>query len=417
MLKNYLKITWKVLMRNKLFTFISLFGISLTLTILIVGASFYDYFTKSNYPAYKQDRIFYTSRLHSWKKPPGEKDNSFSKSFSSYYFLDKCFNILKTPESVSIFNIIPREQTIFINSKKIELKIRYCDDNYWNILDFNYTSGRPFNKIENDNSERVAVLGLSLATDIFGDDKAAIGRTISVDDNKYKVVGVVKDAPISSVSALGNLYLPITTAKDNIFDKKLHGIYQTMILAKNNSDLSAINSEFQNSLKKFEKLEMPLDNRTYIKMEVLNSLDRFLSLSPLDSSVFFAILYALILIIILIPSLNLINLNANRINERLTEIGIRKSFGARRISLIGQFLIENIALTLIGGFMALIFSYIILKVVQLEGIIPSEGFLLNYRILFTGLMFCFLFGFIAGVLPAYRMSRMQIVESLKHGES
>ena len=81
MIINYLKITWKVLMRNKLFTFISLFGISFTLIILIVAASFFDYFTKSNYPAKKLDRIAFISDVRTWDKQLGEKSyQSYSRS-------------------------------------------------------------------------------------------------------------------------------------------------------------------------------------------------------------------------------------------------------------------------------------------------------------------------------------------------
>jgi putative ABC transport system permease protein len=403
-------------MRNKLFTFISLFGISLTLTILIVGASFYDYFTKSSYPTYKQERIFYTSMLESWKKPPGEKDNSYSSLTCSYYFLDKCLGNLEVPESVTFYNMLPRERTVFINSHKFEFLIKYCDENFWSILDFNFIAGRPFNKSENYNVEKVTVIVESLAKDIFGEAKLAIGKTIPIDEKAFKVVGVVKDVPMTNLVIYANSFCPITTSQENIFDKKLHGSYGAMLLAHKKSDFNAIETEINKSLKIFEQTEMPLDYRNYIDMDIGDSLTRFIHLTPVNETTFFTFLSTLIFIIILIPSLNLINLNVNRINERLAEIGIRKSFGARRVVLVWQFIIENIILTFLGGIMALVLTFATLIVLQSKGIIPSEGLLLNYRILFTGLVFCFLFGFIAGVLPAYRMSRLQIVESLKNGE-
>ena len=417
MFRNYLKITWKVLMRNKLFTFISLFGISLTLTILIVGASFYDFFTKSNYPAYKQDKIVYASQLQSWKKPPGEKDNSYSRAMCSYYFLNKCCSHLGTPQAMSFYSFMPRELTVFINSKKFELIIKYSDEKFWDILDFKFEAGRPFNKMETDNLDKVAVIVESLARNIFGDVQTAVGKTIDIDDKTFKVVGIVKDVPITSVDAYANVYCPITTTQENIFDKKLHGEYQAMFLLDKRTDIKALKYELEKSLKMFEDTEMPLDYRNYVKMEVGGALARFISFTPVEPQIFFTAIFVLVIIIILIPSLNLINLNVNRINERLAEIGIRKSFGARKGTLIWQFIIENIVITLMGGVIAFMLSYIVLKILQTQGIVPSEGLLLNYRILFTGIVFCFLFGFIAGVLPAYRMSRLQIVESLKNGES
>lgn len=416
MFKNYLKITWKVLKRNKLFTFISLFGISLTLTILIVGASFYDYLVKSNYPAYKQERIFYSGQLESWQKPPGEKDNSYSSSMCSYYFLNKCLSNLKVPQSVTFYSLLPRQLTIFINSHKFELSIKYCDENFWNILDFKFISGKPFNSKEYNNAEKVTVIVESLANDIFGDANSAIGESIDVDNKAFKVIGVVRDVSVTNLFIYADLFFPITTSQENIYDKKLHGSYSAMFLAKKKSDFGEIEMEIKKALKLFEQTEMPLEHRNYINMDIGDSLTRYINFSPINETAFFALLYLLILIIILIPSLNLINLNVNRINERLAEIGIRKSFGARRVVLLWQFIIENIILTFLGGIVAFVLAYVILIILRSKGIAPSVGLLLNYRIFFAGLVFCFLFGFVAGVLPAYRMSRLQIVESLKNGE-
>jgi putative ABC transport system permease protein len=403
-------------MRNKLFAGISLFGISLTLTILIIGASFYDYFTKSSYPTYKQERILYASMLESWKKPPGEKDNSYSNQLCSYYFLDKCFSNLDVPQRVTFYNLIPRERATFINSYKFELLIKYCDEDFWNILDFRFIAGRPFNKRENDNSEKVAVIVESLAKDIFGEAKLALGKTIPIDDNLFTVVGVVKDVPMTNLVVYANTFCPITTSQENIHDKKLHGNFCAMVLANKRSDFEAIEAEINKSLKIFQQTELPLDYRNYIEMDIGDSLTRFIQLTPVNKATFYMVLWTVIFITIIVPSLNLINLNVNRINERLVEIGIRKTFGASRSVLIWQLIIENIVLTLLGGIIALVLTFAVLVVLQYQGIIPSEGFLLNYRILLNGLAFCFLFGFIAGILPAYRMSRLQIVESLKKGE-
>ena len=115
--------------------------------------------------------------------------------------------------------------------------------------------------------------------------------------------------------------------------------------------------------------------------------------------------------------MNLINMNVNRIHERLSEIGIRKSFGADNLSLAGQFLTENIILTLIGGLLAVLLSIGVLLILRGSGVLPDHGLLLNLRVLVAGLLFSLTFGFISGFLPAFRMSRLQIIESLKKGEA
>lgn len=195
--------------------------------------------------------------------------------------------------------------------------------------------------------------------------------------------------------------------------KRLNGGYSAILLAKNKNDLPRIENEFQVALK---RIEFPFDGYNFIDCHANTVLEDYMQLSPVNKNIFGILLTAIIFILLFIPSLNLISMNTTRISERLSEIGIRKSFGATKITLAGQFLTENIVITFFGGLLAFIFSFIILKFFQPTGIIPSEGFPLNLRIFFTGLFFCFLFGFVSGVLPAYRMSRLQIVESLKGGE-
>ena len=239
MLKNYLKITWKVLMRNKLFTLISLFGISLTLTILIVGASFYDFYTKPNYPVPDQDRILYLSQLRSWDEKNGENSyNRYNSGAPAYDLLRKCVQPLKTPERISIYSSSPTGVNAFINSRKAELIIRYTDNEFWRILNFSFVSGRPFNKTEVKDAQRVAVIAESIASNYYGGVKSAIGKTIEADKINYIIIGVVKNVPISSQNVFGNIFVPLTTMKEDLSLKKLYGGLTAMLLAKTKSDLT-----------------------------------------------------------------------------------------------------------------------------------------------------------------------------------
>src|SRR5205823_13356823 len=96
MLKNYFKIAIAVLRRRKFFTFISLFGISFTLTILMVATAFIDKVVNDEYPDKKRDRSLYIDRM--------EEDGKESTSSGpvSFYFLDHYARSLKTPVKIAI---------------------------------------------------------------------------------------------------------------------------------------------------------------------------------------------------------------------------------------------------------------------------------------------------------------------------
>ena len=122
----------------------------------------------------------------------------------------------------------------------------------------------------------------------------------------------------------------------------------------------------------------------------------------------------LALLFMLLPAVNLVNLNVSRIMERASEIGVRKSFGASSLVLVGQFLVENIALTLMGGAIGLL--------VGRSGCCGSStaaassctrDLRMNYRVFLAGLGFALFFGAVSGVYPAWRMSRLNPVQALK----
>jgi len=129
------------------------------------------------------------------------------------------------------------------------------------------------------------------------------------------------------------------------------------------------------------------------------------------------LLILLAVLFMVLPSINLINLNISRIMERASEIGIRKAFGAPSTTLVGQFIVENLILTLFGGVLAIITAYIILALISASGIIPYAHFILNFRVLAYALLIAIVFGFLSGVYPAWRMSRMHPVEALRGGKS
>ncbi len=123
----------------------------------------------------------------------------------------------------------------------------------------------------------------------------------------------------------------------------------------------------------------------------------------------------LMVLFMLLPAVNLININISRIMERAGEIGVRKAFGASSWTLVGQFVVENVLLTLIGGAIALAGSYLVLQALTESGLIPYAQFHLNYRIFLYGLSLAVFFGLFSGVYPAWKMSRLHPVQALKGG--
>src|SRR4030095_14837068 len=157
MLKNYFKIAIAVLKRRKFFTFISLFGISFTLTILIVAAAFADKVIGGNYPETNRERSLYINFV----QQQNSKYFYTQNGPASYYYLDHYVNTLKTPEKVAIGTLFSPVNT-YVNDKKLVINVKFTNEAWWQVLEYQFIEGKPYTQQQIDNAERVAVISEDL---------------------------------------------------------------------------------------------------------------------------------------------------------------------------------------------------------------------------------------------------------------
>ena len=408
MLKNYFKIAIAVLKRRKFFTFISLFGISFTLTILLVLTAFIDKVVGDNYPDKKRDRSLYISRISQVGK------DATSSGPVSFYFLQHYAGSLKTPVKIAISSGFNGTNT-YVNNKKIAVNYKYTNAVYWEILEYDFLEGKAFNKQQVDNADKVAVISADMKKQYFGDVPSVVGQYIEADNVKYRVTGVVKNVPITSYMTYSDIYLPYTAAKDGDYknNKGYQGGYFGILLANSAGDVDKMHKEYEQMVSRLRPTEKWATNvyshaDTYIKAYVDTGDEK-------HSGTFIAItaisIFAFILMIL--PTLNLVNINITRIMERSSEIGVRKAFGASSSTLVYQFIVENIILTLLGGVIGVILSFIVLQIINSAHLIANLELNINFMVLFIGLLVCLVFGLISGVYPAWRMSKLNVVTALK----
>ena len=122
------------------------------------------------------------------------------------------------------------------------------------------------------------------------------------------------------------------------------------------------------------------------------------------------------LLFMALPALNLVNLNLSRILERASEVGVRKAFGASSRNLVGQFVVENLLLTLVGGMMGFALSGLVLSSFSWWGWARYLEFHFSYRVFAAGLVLIAVFGILSGVYPAWRMSRLHPTEALRRSK-
>ena len=417
MYKTYFRQAVGMLKQNPFISVISILGTALAIMMIMTMIVTDGIQNASVAPENKRDRTLYLVSF-------AERDTSNGKS-SMYasgglpYEIMKNYVVpaLKTPEltvATSDMNaVVKREGTNDASYQLIQTTVA----NYWKLYTHTFTEGKPYGQENFESGLRVAVISETTAKTLFkGEDP--IGKNIEINFIPYRVGGIVQDVSPLFQMAAGRIWIPYTSKPG--YEQ---AYYNVMLLAANVSDFPKIRQEVNEAKRKldFEKSPKFVDFSGARTHRVLVTVrDRGTTSEAVNDRIQktrrrTVFLFAVML---LIPALNLSGFSLSRIRKRMAEIGIRKAFGAKRHVILIQVLYENLITTLIGGVIGLGLSYGIVFGMRkwLLGI-PADGSL-PLNALVSGTTFlaifvvCLVLNLISAGAPAYRASRMNIVDSL-----
>lgn len=405
-----LKLALKVLRRRKFFTFISLFGISMTLVVLMVATAILDNYFAPRAPESRFARVLCVYRLTQWGP------QNIESTEPGYAFLQQYVKTLHGIERAAVFSN-SQEIAIYRGTARIDASVKRTDADYWRILDFRFLEGGPFSAQDDASGALVAVITDSLRDKLFG-GVPAVGKTVAIDGQNFRIIGVVPRVSMTRTAAWSDIWAPIGSLKSSDYRHNMAGGFNGLVLAHSTADFGRLKREFQTSLRTF-----PLDRKLFT--EVRTGLDtpfeavaRALTWNRAGDKgplIIRTVAVAIALLFMTLPALNLITLNLSRILERASEIGVRKAFGAPRRALVTQFVLENVVLTLIGGVIGFGLAILAVAAVTASGAIPNAEFDVNIRVFAYGMLIASFFGVFSGVYPAWRMSRLDPVNALRGG--
>lgn len=445
MLKNYFKIAIKVLRRNKLYTFISLFGISFTLMVLMLASAILENELGNNPPLSKGDRILFlpslmgegyarqrvveydTTEVNGVQKIDSVvtqkviKDNVNRSSSSSlgYKFYQDKIRKMKTPQMSSVFiDYAPLD--VFPDGQKLSLNGNLTDANYWKIFDFRFKEGGPFNEEAVKNQANVIIIRESTAEKYFGKHNSYLGKDLIWGlKGPFKVVGVLKDVTSSNRSVRADFFVPITwaSASDLNYNSGYMGSCVVALLAASRQDVPLMEEELRSLENNLELIDN-FDKFSILEKDVsdIYAWNFIGSQKDREGKNFLMIIFGVLTFFLVIPVLNLVNLNVTRIFERSSEIGVRKAFGAKTGHLLLQFLFENLIITFIGGVIGVMLTLVFMRVLNTSEALGTAKLTFNFSLLMISLLITFVFGLLSGFLPAWRISQTPVAGALKSGK-
>lgn len=420
MLKNYLKTFWKVARQNKLFTFLSLFGISLTIMFVMIFSMTVNKVVKGSGPEKDLSNILFADK---WKVKSLEH-----KDHSNFSEIDRrlCEDHFKKIESAEIVSMYFDYYWEFIqNGKHYSKGFMTTDAEFWEVFSFTFIQGRPYSPREVQDKSTFAVITESLKDILFGNELNVLGKTMKFYNWEFTVIGIVEDVPPTSQNLSSGLFIPYTIIpyEPNSLWPYL-GSFSLAFKAEKKKQFPAIRKEVQDIV---DRIDSSDPKWTFFLAGPNTQMQNLLAVydpEQLDGPKAKLKKYLLWGFgFILLPAINLMALNFARIRERGEEIAIRKSFGASSAVLRGQFLIENVIMTLLGSVFGVLLSFLtvaflgdVLTIPIKRGTTVPMSFSFDFTVFGIALGVCLLFAMLSGVLPAIRMSKMKPVKYLKGGE-
>jgi putative ABC transport system permease protein len=420
MFSNYLRITFAVLMRRKFLTFVNLFGAVLTLTMLVVAFAMYQSVVNPGGAQHDQRRILTIFNAGIQRTGGGSLVGG-----PGYRLYEEYVVPLETPDRTS-FTLAPVETSAYLDGREITSQLRRTDAAYWDLLDFELIEGRWLADDDIDQARFVAVVNEATAAMRFPGE-SALGKTVVANAESFEVVGVVADEPVTSLLAYADIWVPLTTSQT--YRSEWISGSQVMLYVEDPSRRAAVKEELRQALADFVYTDDPGAIRRaaaawtpleYLANGVMPSFsDPF---SDPDGSLdrhtadhvpeFMAALVVIALLFMSLPAINMTNLNIGRILERAPEIGLRKSAGASRRVLAGQFIFENVVLSALGGLIALATAPLLLG--MLNDTLFTYGSLgLDWTVFAAAFAFVLVFGVLSGAYPAWKMAKLEPAVALR----
>lgn len=278
------------------------------------------------------------------------------------------------------------------------------DENYLATSGYELESGRNFSPQEIIGGTHLVIVGKDVETDLFKNKQSALDKTISINNGKYRVIGVLASKG-NSMGFGGDkvCIIPLTTARQYYGTQDMS--FTISVLAKNTQWLGIALGEATGLFRKIRGVPLGHDDNFEItKADNLASMLIGLTSKASTGAIIIGI------ITLIGASIGLMNIMLVSVTERTREIGIRKALGATSEIIKNQFLIESVVICVIGGFFGILMGIITANLISYN--LSSEFFMPWFWII-TGFLVCLVVGLISGYLPAKRASQLDPIESLR----
>jgi len=342
---------------------------------------------------------------------PGAQSQGFirTNSTSSTTLTNKDVNALKSTNRINTIDKVGAEYSsraqVSYARNNTNVSVSGVTPEIFDLRNIQIELGNIFTQEDSDSKAKVAILGPDTVADLFGSDINPIGQVIRINGGTFNVIGVTKAKGSSGPFSQDDIvYLPLETAQKVLFG--VSHVSTIYVSAKSEELMDSAHNQVGYFLMEQHNLATPEDADFSISSQedILETIEQV-------TQTFTALLTGIAAISLVVGGIGIMNIMLVTVTERTTEIGLRKALGAKRKSIIYQFLIESIILTFFGGLIGvvigLVASYILTRLMSLPLVFSGISIMLAVLVSCT-------IGIVFGGYPAWKASKLQPIEALRY---
>lgn len=266
-------------------------------------------------------------------------------------------------------------------------------------------SGEFINEQNNIGMQKVIVLGPQVVSDLFGDGADPIGKSVRISSINFRVIGVTVSKGGTGFQNQDNIgYIPLETAQKQVFGQSY--LNSIALEAKSADVMTDAQNEVGYLLLARHKLSNPAqaDFSIFSQQDILNTASQ-------TTGTFTTLLSGIAAISLLVGGIGIMNIMLVTVTERTREIGLRKALGAKKKTIITQFLIESIILTFAGGLFGIILGILI---TYLYSTLTGSLFVFSIEAVLLAFAVSAGIGILFGWYPARKAANLQPIEALRY---
>lgn len=259
--------------------------------------------------------------------------------------------------------------------------------------------GELFEATAVDKRSKVVVIGPTVAEELYGSGQNAIGQSIKIESQSFKIIGVLEEkggGGFGGPDFDSFIYMPYTTAFIFNTDKKFPVI---IVRAESEEVLQDVKADIEEvMLREYEEDDFSVVEQT----EILNAIGSIFDIMNV-------VLVAIAAISLIVGGIGIMNIMYVTVTERIKEIGIRRAIGARKADILYQFMVQSILLSLFGGVLGLAVAYVVVFFIQ--SFFPAY---INAQTVALAVGVSTIIGVVFGVFPAKKAADLSPIDAIRY---